>query len=65
MLIEISPPFFVFVNKGFAAIENGSVPKALEDLTGGEAEEFFLGRESKGANKAKLWRQIQSFHRNG
>lgn len=48
----------------YAAIEEGTVPMALKDLTGGESEEIFLAKASRGANKKALWNKLKRYYRN-
>lgn len=48
----------------YAAIEQGYVHHALQDLTGGDSEEIFLAEASRGANKAKLWRNLLQWREN-
>jgi len=49
---------------GYAAIEEGTVMMGLSALTGGESEEIFLGKESRGAHRTKLWDTLIQYQRN-
>jgi hypothetical protein len=48
----------------YAALEEGFVHLALQDLAQGESSEIFLARESRGARKAKLWENMREWQRN-
>jgi hypothetical protein len=49
----------------YAALEQGSIPHALRDLTGCDTEEIFLSSAGRGLGKSSLWKKLRRFRKNG